>query len=62
LFVITSIARELQARGFAVWLQCSDDIRIAPGDADREFIQRGGAPNTDALIDAIASWVVARGY
>jgi hypothetical protein len=48
LFVITSIARELEARGFAVWLQRSDHIRIAPGGADRDFNQRGGAPTGGA--------------
>jgi hypothetical protein len=44
LFVMTGIARELKARGFEVWLQRSDGSKIMPGDADRRFIQRGGAP------------------
>jgi hypothetical protein len=44
LFVMTGIARELNARGFEVWLQRSDGSKIMPGDADRRFIQRGGAP------------------
>lgn len=44
LFVMTGIARELKARGFSVWLQRSDETRIAPSDRDRAFIQRGGAP------------------
>jgi hypothetical protein len=45
LFIMTSIARELQRRGFQVWLQRSDGTRINPGDADLRFIQRGGAPS-----------------
>jgi hypothetical protein len=44
LFVMTSIARELQARGYDVWIQRSDGTRINPGDTDVRFIQRGGAP------------------
>jgi hypothetical protein len=44
LFVMTGIALELQTRGFDVWLQRSDGSRISPGDTDRRFIQRGGAP------------------
>lgn len=44
LFVMSGIARELQTRGYDVWLQRSDGSRILPGDTDRRFIQRGGAP------------------
>ena len=44
LFVMTAIARELQVRGYDVWLQRSDGTRIAPGNANRNFVQRGGAP------------------
>jgi hypothetical protein len=44
LFVMTRIARELQVRGFEVWLQRSDGSRISRTDPDRRFIQRGGAP------------------
>ena len=44
LFVMTGISRELKARGFDVWLQRSNETRIAPGDPHRDFIQRGGAP------------------
>jgi hypothetical protein len=44
LFVMTGIARELQVRGFEVWLQRSDGSRISRTDPDRRFIQRGGAP------------------
>jgi hypothetical protein len=45
LYVMTGIAREMQNRGFEVWLQRSDGSRINPGDAIRTFIQRGGAPS-----------------
>ena len=45
LYIMTGIAREMQDRGFEVWLQRSDGTRIIPGDADRTFIQRGGAPS-----------------
>lgn len=44
LFVMTSLARGLRDAGFSVWLQRSDGTIIRPGDADRRFIQRGGAP------------------
>ncbi|MDI9846719.1 hypothetical protein QM467_01450 [Rhodoblastus sp. 17X3] len=44
LFVMTGIARELQVRGYDVWLQRSDGSRIRSSDSDRRFIQRGGAP------------------
>lgn len=44
LFVMTGIANELVARGYDVWLQRSDGTRVGPGDRDRRFIQRGGAP------------------
>ena len=44
LFVITSLARGLRNAGFSVWLQRSDGTTIQSGDADRRFIQRGGAP------------------
>jgi hypothetical protein len=44
LFVMTGIARELQVRGFEVWLQRSDGSRISRTDTDRRFIQRGGGP------------------
>lgn len=44
LFVMTGIARKLVDEGFNVWLQRSDGTPIAPGDPDRRFIQRGGAP------------------
>lgn len=45
LYIMTGIAREMQDRGFEVWLQRSDGTRIIPGDTDRTFIQRGGAPS-----------------
>ncbi|MCW1990967.1 UNVERIFIED_ORG: hypothetical protein M2425_002419 [Bradyrhizobium japonicum] len=45
LFIMTGIARELQIRGYEVWLQRSDGSRILTTDADRRFIQRGGAPS-----------------
>jgi hypothetical protein len=44
LFVMTSLAHGLRDAGFTVWLQRSDGTRILPADADRRFIQRGGAP------------------
>src|SRR3569833_2860191 len=44
LFVMGGISRELQIRGYDVWLQRSDGSRILTGDSDRRFIQRGGAP------------------
>jgi len=44
LLVIGGVARALQVRGYDVWLQRSDGTRILPGDTDRRFIQRGGAP------------------
>ncbi len=44
LYVMTGIAREMQNRGFEVWLQRSDGKRILPADPNRVFIQRGGAP------------------
>ena len=44
LFVMTGVACELNSRGFDVWLQRSDETRIAPTDSNRDFIQRGGAP------------------
>ena len=45
LYIMTGIALEMQNRGFEVWLQRSDGTRINPGDTDRTFIQRGGAPS-----------------
>jgi hypothetical protein len=45
LFIMTGVAVELQNRGFDVWLQRSDGSRILATDADRTFIQRGGAPS-----------------
>lgn len=45
LFVQTGIATRLQNHGLDVWLQRSDGSRIHPTDADRRFIQRGGAPS-----------------
>jgi hypothetical protein len=44
LFVMTSLARGLRNAQFNVWLQRSDGTIIQPSDADRRFIQRGGAP------------------
>ena len=44
LYVMISIGRALQARGYHVWVQRSDGTRVQPIDADRRFIQRGGAP------------------
>jgi hypothetical protein len=44
LFIMTGVAARLQNLGFDVWLQRSDGTRINSGDADRRFIQRGGAP------------------
>jgi hypothetical protein len=45
LYIMTGIATEMQNRGFEVWLQRSDGTPINPGDANRTFIQRGGAPS-----------------
>ncbi len=45
LFIMTGVANRLQNRGFEVWLERSDGSRIGPRDADRRFIQRGGAPS-----------------
>ena len=44
LLVMGGVARALQVRGYDVWLQRSNGTRILPGDVDRRFIQRGGAP------------------
>lgn len=44
LFVMTGVAEKLYARGHDVWLQRSDGTRINPGDANLDFIQRGGGP------------------
>lgn len=44
LFVMTSVACELKARGYGVWIQRSDGTRVNLRDRDRRFIQRGGAP------------------
>jgi hypothetical protein len=44
LFVMTGIGRALQARGYDVWVRRSNGSRVLPTDADRRFIQRGGAP------------------
>ena len=44
LFVMTSIARALQDENFETWIQRSDGTRVQPGDSDRKFVQRGGAP------------------
>lgn len=44
LFVMTSVARGLRDAGFRVWLQRSNGSVVLPSDADRHFIQRGGAP------------------
>lgn len=44
LFVMTSVARGLRDAGFRVWLQRSNGSVVLPSDADRRFIQRGGAP------------------
>lgn len=52
LFVMTGLARGLQDAGFSVWLQRSDGTIIRPGDADRRFIQRGGAPTGVAASSA----------
>ena len=52
LFVMTSVARGLHDAGFSVWLQRSDGSIIHPGDADRRFIQRGGAPTGVAAASA----------
>lgn len=45
LFIMTGVANELRTKGCVVWLQRSDGTRIRAGDADRRFIQRGGAPS-----------------
>lgn len=44
LFIMTSIAQGLRDAHFSVWVQRSDESIIHPGDPDRRFIQRGGAP------------------
>lgn len=45
LFVMTGIALELKKNpNYEVWLERSDETRIATTDSVRDFIQRGGAP------------------
>ncbi|HYG48180.1 MAG TPA: hypothetical protein VD846_09605 [Allosphingosinicella sp.] len=44
LYIMTGIAEGLASAGCAVRVQRSDESFIAPTDADRRFIQRGGAP------------------
>ena len=44
LYIMTGIARALQARGYDVWIRRSDGSRVASTDSDRRFIQRGGKP------------------
>lgn len=44
LYVMTGIGRELQTRGYDVWVRRSDGSRVRPADSERRFIQRGGAP------------------
>ena len=44
LYVMTGIANALQADGYEVWLERSDETRIGPSDVNRRFIQRGGQP------------------
>lgn len=45
LYLMTAIADSLKAGGASVWVQRSDGTRIHPGDSDRKFVQRGGAPS-----------------
>jgi hypothetical protein len=52
LYIMTGIASEMQNRGFEIWLQRSDGTRILPGDTNRAFIQRGGAPTSVAPASA----------
>lgn len=44
LYIMAGLAAELQKRGAMVHVQRSDGSVVAPGDADRRFIQRGGRP------------------
>ena len=52
LYIMTGVASEMQNRGFEVWLQRSDGTPILPGDTNRAFIQRGGAPTGVAPASA----------
>lgn len=45
LYIMTALADRLRTTGANVWVQRSDGSRIAPGDSDRQFVQRGGAPS-----------------
>lgn len=63
LYVMTGIGRALQNRGYDVWVRRSDGHRVLPTDADRRFIQRGGAPTgiaSQALGPNNASSIVFR--
>jgi len=44
LYLMTALADHLRSAGAQVWVQRSDGSRIAPGDRNRQFIQRAGAP------------------
>ena len=45
LFLMTSIADNLRSAGATVWVRRSDGTKIGPGDANRQFVQRGGLPS-----------------
>lgn len=45
LFLMTSIADYLRSAGATVWVRRSDGTTIGPGDANRQFVQRGGSPS-----------------
>ena len=45
LFLMTAIADSLQAAGANVWIKRSDGTKIRSGDANRQFVQRGGSPS-----------------
>jgi hypothetical protein len=45
LYLMSAIADKLRSEGATVWVRRSDGTTISPGDANRQFIQRGGAPS-----------------
>ena len=44
LYLMTGIALALKQRSYEAWIRRSDGSRVAPNDAQREFVQRGGVP------------------
>lgn len=45
LYLMTAIADCLRSAGAQVWIKRSDGTQIASGDANRQFVQRGGSPS-----------------